>query len=50
MWARVLRIEDTRPSLALEDDGEMEDSEGEVLIHVHTEADAQAAYEEQCCE
>lgn len=48
VWAKVLRIEDTRSSIALEGDEEMEDSEGEVLIHVHTEADAIAAYERTC--
>lgn len=48
VWAKVLRIEDTRASIDLECDEEMENSEGEVLIHVHTEADAEAAYERGC--
>jgi hypothetical protein len=44
-WAKVTRIEDTRGnSLALEDSEEVEGSEGEVLIHVHTEDDVWKEY------
>lgn len=45
VWAYVLRIEDTRTMLTLEDDMEAEDTTGEVLIFVHTEEDVQLAWE-----
>lgn len=45
-WVNVFRIEETRGFYATEDDIDLEDIEGEVLIHVHDEDDVFRAYEE----
>jgi hypothetical protein len=46
-WVNVFRIEETRGFYATEDDIDLEDIEGEVLIHVHNEEDVLREYEEK---
>ena len=49
IWAWIYRIEETRTMPNLEDDGETEDIDGEVLIYVHTKEDVQQAWEKSQC-
>lgn len=45
-WVNVFRIEEIVAFPAMGEDSELEDIEGEVLIHVHDEDDVLRAYEE----